>query len=69
MKKDTKDAIRSYGQLLNLGFSVVLTILLGLGLGYLLDKHFKTNFLMITMTILFTIIAIVNLFVTLLKVK
>lgn len=69
MDKGTRSSLRALGQLLHLGFSVVITILIGAGLGYFLDQAFETNFLMITLIIVFAIIAIVNFFITLLKVK
>lgn len=69
MDNGTRSSLRALGQLLHLGFSVVITILIGVGLGYFLDKLFETNFLMVISIIIFSIIAIANFFITLMKVK
>lgn len=69
MDKGTRSSLRALGQLLHLGFSVVITILIGVGLGYFLDEVFETNFIMVISIIVFSIIAIANFFITLMKVK
>lgn len=69
MKKEVRDSFRAYGQIMHLGLNVVLTILLGFGLGKLLDIFLDTNFIYIIGIILFTIVAIINFFISLTKVK
>lgn len=69
MKKETRKSLQLFGRLLNVGFSVFITILIGVGLGILLDNHFQTNYIKIITIIVFTIIAVVNFFIEILKVK
>lgn len=69
MKKEVRDSFRAYGQIMHLGLNVVLTILLGFGIGKLLDIFLDTNFIYIIGIILFTLVAIINFFVSLTKVK
>lgn len=69
MKKEVRDSFRAYGQIMHLGLNVVLTILLGFGLGKLLDIFMDTNFIYIIGIILFTLVAIINFFISLTKVK
>lgn len=69
MKKEVRDSFRAYGQIMHLGLNVVLTVLLGFGIGTVLDIVLDTSFIFIIGIILFTIFAIVNFFVSLLKVK
>lgn len=69
MDKETRKSLRSLGQLLHLGFGVVITILMGVGLGLLLKKVFARDIFLVISIIVFTLIAIANFFITLLKVK
>ncbi len=43
MDKETKKMIRTLGQLSTVGLAMALSIALGAGIGYYLDKRFETK--------------------------
>ena len=57
--KFVKD-IRKFGFITNLAFNIFVTILLGVGFGWLLDYFLDTNYWIVICSILFTIVAIIN---------
>lgn len=43
MKKETKNTVRELGYFASLGMSMAFAIIIGLGIGYWLDKKFDTQ--------------------------
>ncbi|MFA6661909.1 MAG: AtpZ/AtpI family protein [Bacilli bacterium] len=68
MDKKTIRGIKKYSEISNIAISTVLTIGLGVGIGYSLDKWLETNYWIIICSILFLIVAIGNFIYHLLKV-
>lgn len=64
--KFAKD-IRKFGFISNLAFNIFVTILLGVGFGWLLDYFLDTNYWIVICSILFTIVAIINFIRMILK--
>ncbi|MCI5939417.1 MAG: hypothetical protein SOU07_05945 [Bacilli bacterium] len=64
--KFVKD-IRKFGFISNLAFNIFVTILMGVGFGWLLDYFLDTNYWIVICSILFTIVAIINFIRMILK--
>ena len=64
--KFVKD-IRKFGFISNLAFNIFVTILMGVGFGWLLDYFLDTNYWFVICSILFTIVAIINFIRIILK--
>lgn len=64
--KFVKD-IRKFGFISNLAFNIFVTILMGVGFGWLLDYFVDTNYWIVICSILFTIVAIINFIRMILK--
>lgn len=64
--KFVKD-IRKFGFISNLAFNIFVTILMGVGFGWLLDYFLDTNYWIVICSILFTIVAIINFIRIILK--
>ena len=64
--KFVKD-IRKFGFISNLAFNIFVTILMGVGFGWLLDYFLDTNYWIVICSILFTIVAIINFIPMILK--
>lgn len=66
-KKLVKD-IKRFSLVTNAAFSVVVTILMGVGLGLLLDYLFEKKYWTPICSVLFTIVSIINFIKIILKV-
>lgn len=64
--KFVKD-IRKFGFISNFAFNIFVTILMGVGFGWLLDYFLDTNCWIVICSILFTIVAIINFIRMILK--
>lgn len=66
-RKFAKD-IRKFSIISNLAYNIFVTILLGVGFGWLLDYFLDTSYWIVVCSILFTIVAIVNFIRMILKI-
>lgn len=65
-RKFAKD-IHKFGIISNLAYSIFVTILLGVGFGWILDYFLDTSYWIIVCSIVFTIVAIINFIRMILK--
>lgn len=65
--KFAKD-IRKIGYISNVAFNVFVTILMGVGIGWLLDYFLDTDYWIIICSIFFTLAAIINFIRLILKI-
>ncbi len=68
MDKKTIHDLKRYAWVGNLAISTVVTLVIGVGLGYLLDYSFETNYWIIICSLVFLFIAIANFIYRLVKI-
>ncbi len=66
-KKLAKD-IKRFSMITNIAIAVIVTIAMGLGIGYVIDYFFETNYWIVILSIIFTFIAIINFIRSVMKV-
>lgn len=68
MDKKIVNDLKKYAWVGNIAISTVVTIAIGVGLGYWIDSYFKTKYWIIIISIVFLFIAIANFILHLLKI-